>query len=79
MFLHKLKTYLEYAFFLNTIPIVFGKFFYIRLEQNKKAKELQNRGTSANKQREKFSAINADYLQDLFCSCVCFNKKINKI
>ena len=61
MFLYNLKTSLEYAFFLNTIPIFFGKFFYMRLEQNKKAKELQNRGTSANKQRENFSAINANF------------------
>ena len=79
MFLYNLKTSLEYAFFLNTIPIFFGKFFYIRLEQNKKAKKLQNRGTSANKERQTFPAINADYLQDLFCSWMCFNEKINKI
>ena len=79
MFRYNLKTSLEYIFFLNTIPIFFSEFFYIRLEQNKKAKELQNWGTSANNQRQKFPAINADYLQDLFCSWMCFNEKIYKV
>ena len=68
MFCYNLKTSLEYVFFRNTILIFFSEFCYVRLEQNKKAKELQKWGTSTNKQPQKFPAINVDYLQDLFCS-----------